>query len=209
MSAKAEDDGRAGPTGAAGGIDLLADTIQGEVTVWLADALAGDAEAMERVMRQMYGALRHLARQQLSGEMQPRTLSATELVNEGFLRLFGGHAPPRIEDRRHLLGMASRAMRQVLVDAARRRKAAKRPAAEDRIALTEVVDALSYGAEPEALMLALGQLESFDARQARIVELRFFVGLTEEEIAALLELSVSTVQREWRIARAWLRRELA
>ncbi|MCD9007344.1 sigma-70 family RNA polymerase sigma factor [Luteimonas sp. XNQY3] len=179
-----------------------------EVTAWLPDALAGDAAAMDRVMRQMYTALRQVAGQQLAGEFQPRTLSATELVNEGFLRLFGGAGTPRIEDRRHLLGMAARAMRQVLIDAARRRKAAKRPAAEDRIALTEIVDSLAGGAEPEDLGRVLDQLEALDPRQARIVELKFFVGLGEAEIATLLGLSVATVQREWRIARAWLRREL-
>ncbi|MCD9027866.1 sigma-70 family RNA polymerase sigma factor [Luteimonas sp. BDR2-5] len=179
-----------------------------EVTVWLQSALAGDAAAMDRVMQQMYAALRQLARQQLSGEFQPRTLSATELVSESFLRLFGSGATPRIEDRRHLLGMAARAMRQVLIDAARRRKAAKRPAAEDRIALTEIVDSLAGGAEPEELGRVLDQLETVDPRQARIVELKFFVGLGEAEIATLLGLSVATVQREWRIARAWLKREL-
>lgn len=179
-----------------------------EVTAWLPDALAGDAAAMDRVMRQMYTALRQLARQQLAGEFQQRTLSATELVNEGFLRMFGGDATPRIEDRRHLLGMAARAMRQVLIDAARRRNAAKRPQAEDRIALTEIVDSLAGGAEPEALGRVIDELEVLDPRQARVVELKFFVGLTEPEIAALLGLSVATVQREWRIARAWLRREL-
>lgn len=179
-----------------------------DVTAWLPDALSGDAEAMERVMRRMYAALRQVARQQLGGEFQQRTLSATELVNESFLRLFGAGAPPRIEDRRHLLGMAARAMRQVLIDAARRRNAAKRPAPEDRIALTGIVDALAGDAGPEALGRVLDELAAIDPRQARIVELKFFAGLTGEEIAALLGLSVSTVQREWRIARAWLRREL-
>ncbi len=180
-----------------------------DVTTWLQEAIAGDATAMDRVMRQMYAALRQVARQQLGAEFQPRTLCATELVNESFLRLFGSDALPRIEDRRHLLGMAARAMRQVLIDAARRRNAAKRPAAEDRIALTEIVDSLAGDAEPEALGQAIDDLEAIDPRQARIVEMRFFIGLTEEEIASLLGLSVSTVQREWRIARAWLRRELA
>lgn len=180
-----------------------------DVTTWLHEAIGGDASAMDRVMRQMYTALRQIARQQLGGEFQPRTLSATELVNESFLRLFGSDAAPRIEDRRHLLGMAARAMRQVLIDAARRRNAAKRPAAEDRIALTEIVESLAGDAEPEDLGRVIDELEAIDPRQARIVELKFFVGLTEDEIAALLGLSVATVQREWRIARAWLRRELA
>ena len=188
--------------------DTLHD-VQQDVTTWLQDAIAGDASAMDRVMRQMYTALRQVARQQLGGEFQPRTLSATELVNEGFLRLFGGGATPQIENRRHLLGMAARAMRNVLIDAARRRNAAKRPAAEDRIALTEIVDSLAGAVEPEDLGRAIDVLEQIDPRQARIVELKFFVGLTEDEVAALLGLSVATVQREWRIARAWLRRELS
>ncbi|MFC3550068.1 ECF-type sigma factor [Lysobacter cavernae] len=183
-------------------------TAGGDVTAWLPAALSGDADAMERVMRQMYAAFRQVARQQLGGEFQPRTLSATELVSEGFIRLFGSATLPHIQDRRHLLAMAARAMRQVLIDAARRRKAAKRPAVEDRIDLTEVVVALASGAEPEALGHALDRLQAIDPRQAHIVELRFFVGLGEEEIAELLGLSSRTVQREWRLARAWLRREL-
>lgn len=187
---------------------LTAPVRREDVTTWLHAAADGDGEALGHVMRHMYAALRQVARQQLAGEFQPRTLSATELVNESFLRLFGSQAMPRIEDRRHLLGMAARAMRQVLIDAARRRKAAKRPAAEDRIALTEIVDSLAGGAEPEALGRVIDELGAMDPRQATIVELKFFVGLTEAEIAALLGLSVPTVQREWRIARAWLRREL-
>ena len=206
MTAGGQCDGRRAQRGAMDGTERPA---AGEVTVWLRGAMEGDAEAMDQVMRQMYAALRQVARQQLAGEYQPRTLSATELVNESFLRLFGGGSMPRVEDRRHLLGIAARAMRQVLIDAARRRNAAKRPSAEDRIALTEIIDTLADGAEPEALGRAIDDLEAIDPRQARIVELRFFIGLTEEEIAALLGLSVSTVQREWRIARAWLRRELA
>lgn len=180
-----------------------------DVTTWLREAIDGDEVAMARVIDQMYLALRQVARQQLDAEHRPRTLSVTELVSESFLRMFGGGASPKIEDRRHLLGMAARAMRQVLIDAARRRDAAKRPDAEDRIALTEIIHSLAGGAQPELLGDAIDALEALDPRQARIVEMKFFVGLTEEEIGSVLEISTSTVQREWRIARAWLRRELA
>lgn len=187
----------------------LNDPGQDDVTRLLPAVRAGDPEALERVMRAMYQSLRQLARAQLSGEHGDRTLSATELVNESFLRLFAGARLPELAHRRHLLGVAARAMRQVLVDAARRRKAAKRLAAEDRIGLTSIVDTFAGAADPESLVRALDELEAMDPRQARIVELRVFVGLTETEIAAVLGVSDRTVQRDWRMARAWLWREMA
>ena len=98
-----------------------------DVTALLPAIRAGDPEALDRVMQTMYQSLRQLARVQLSGEYAERTLSATELVNESFLRMFAGAQVPDLAHRRHLLGVAARAMRQVLVDAARRRKAGKRP----------------------------------------------------------------------------------
>lgn len=180
-----------------------------DVTALLPAMRAGDPEALDRVMRQMYASLRQLARSQLRGEYAERTLSATELVNECFLRLFAGAPLPELAHRRHLLGVAARAMRQVLVDAARRRKAAKRPSAERGMSLTGIIDTLAADPDPEALDTALRELEAMDPQQAGIVELRFFAGLTEDEIALALGLSLRTVQREWRTARAWLRRELA
>lgn len=180
-----------------------------DVTALLPAVRAGDPEALEQVMRAMYQSLRQVAWSQLSGEYGERTLSATELVNESFLRMFAGAQLPDLAHRRHLLGVAARAMRQVLVDAARRRKATKRPSSEERLSLTGIVESLAADPDPEALADALDTLETMDPRQARIVELRFFAGLTEPEIAVVLGISSRTVQREWRMARAWLRRELS
>ena len=180
-----------------------------DVTALLPALRQGAPDALERVMTAMYRSLRQLAQAQLRGEYGERTLSATELVNECFLRLFVGARMPDVADRRHLLGVAARAMRQVLIDAARRRKALKRPGADDRISLTGIVQAFAADPDPEMLGAALDDLAAMDPRQAQIVELRFFAGLTEAEIALLMGVSERTVQREWRMARSWLRRELA
>jgi RNA polymerase sigma factor (TIGR02999 family) len=183
-------------------------TVNVEVTQLLHAARSGDREALDEALRRMYDALHRLADEQLRQDRNERTLSATALVNEAYLRVFVGASLPQWESRGHLLGVTARAMRQVLIDAARRRKAAKRPQLRDRINLTEVVSSLAGEVEPDALDDALNRLEVIDARQARIVEMRFFVGLTAEQIGAALEISPSTVQREWRLARAWLQREL-
>lgn len=182
--------------------------MSGDVTRLLQAARDGDREALDEALRRMYDALHRLANDQLRQDRNERTLSATALVNEAYLRVFVGAASPEWENRGHLLGVTARAMRQVLIDAARRRKAAKRPQSKDRINLTEVVSALAGEVEPDALEDALNRLDEIDPRQARIVEMRFFVGLTAEQIGAALDISPSTVQREWRLARAWLQREL-
>lgn len=180
-----------------------------EVTRLLRQAETGEPAAMNELMRRMYGGLRRLARAQLRHERGECTLNATELVNEAYLRLFAGGQLHGIEDRGHLISLAARAMRRVLIDAARRRQALKRPPAADRTGLTQIADSLAEQASADDLDGALQQLEQLDARQAQIVEMRFFVGLREEEIGAVLNISARTVQREWRIARAWLQRELS
>lgn len=182
--------------------------VSADVTSLLLAAREGDPVALDEALRRMYHALHRLADEQLRQDRNERTLSATALVNEAYLRVFVGASSPQWESRGHLLGVTARAMRQVLIDAARRRKAAKRPQLKDRINLTEVVSGLAAEVEPDALEEALNRLEAIDPRQARIVEMRFFVGLTAEQIGAALDVSPSTVQREWRLARAWLQREL-
>ncbi|MBD8880379.1 MULTISPECIES: ECF-type sigma factor [Rhodanobacter] len=179
-----------------------------EVTRLLHDAQAGDPAALNEALRQMYDALRGIARAQLSGEQMERTLSATALVNEAYLKVFGGSQPPDWASRRHLLGVAARAMREVLVDSARRRNAAKRPQEADRLQLTEISMELSDGVDYGALVECLDMLATLDRRQADIVAMRFFMGMSVEQIAMAMEISSSTVQREWRLARAWLQREL-
>ena len=178
------------------------------VTQLLQAARDGDVAALDEALRRMYAALHRLAAAQLRGEYGERTLSATALVNEAYLRVFAGAGTPAWENHGHLLGVAARAMRQVLIDAARRRKAAKRPQEVDRLALTEIASSLAGTPEPDELDTALDRLEALDARQARIVEMRFFVGLDAIQIGAALGISSATVQREWRMARAWLKREL-
>lgn len=179
-----------------------------DITRLLDAARDGDGEALDAALRLLYDALHRLAREQLRQDRNERTLSATALVNEAYLRVFQGASVPQWEDRGHLLGVTARAMRQVLIDAARRRKAGKRPQQKDRLELSEVAAALAGEVEPDALEQALDRLEAMDARQARIVEMRFFVGLTADQIGVALGISPSTVQREWRLARAWLQREL-
>lgn len=179
-----------------------------EVTRLLRDAQAGDPDALNEALRQMYDALRGIARAQLGNEQMERTLSATALVNEAYLKVFGGTKPPDWANRRHLLGVAARAMREVLVDSARRRNAAKRPREADRLQLTEISMELSDGVDYSALVECLDMLATLDRRQADIVAMRFFMGMSVEQIALAMEISTSTVQREWRLARAWLQREL-
>lgn len=180
-----------------------------DVTRLLHAAAAGNPAAMDEAMRRLYGALHGLAASQLLRERQGATLSSTMLVNEAWLQVFVDGIPPTWENRGHLLAVSARAMRQVLIDHARRRKAGKRPQDEFRLQLTEVTDSLGTDVELDELESALERLAQLDERQARIVDMRFFVGLTGEQIAAATGLSTATVQREWRMARAWLQRELA
>lgn len=181
---------------------------QSEVTRLLHSAQAGDPDAMDEALRQMYAALHRLAGAQLRQNSSERTLSATALVNEAYLKVFGGNASPAWENRGHLLGVAARAMREVLIDAARRRQASKRPQHADRIELSEISGALTHEVDYAALLECMEALEQIDPRQANIVSMRFFVGLTAEQIGTAMGISPATVQREWRLARAWLQREL-
>lgn len=182
---------------------------QVEVTRLLHNAQAGDPEALNEALRQMYNALHGIARAQLGNEQMERTLSATALVNEAYLKVFGGSRAPDWANRRHLLGVAARAMREVLVDSARRRNAAKRPREADRLQITEIAMELADSVDYGALVESLDLLATLDRRQADIVAMRFFMGMSAEQIASALGISPSTVQREWRLARAWLQRELA
>lgn len=167
----------------------------------------GDREALDRLLPLVYDELRAQAARQLSGERRDHTLQVTALVHETFLRLT--HQRAQWNDRQHFLVIASTLMRRVLVDHARRHAAAKRPPAESRVAFDDIdPQALRVDADLVALDAALDELAAIDARQAQVVELRYFVGLDIDETARALELSVSTVTREWRTARAWLRRRL-
>ena len=184
---------------------------QGEVTAALLAWSGGDREALGRVLPQIYDELRALAAQHLRKERPGHTLQATALVNEAFLRL-SGRERVHVEARVQFFAVAAQAMRRVLVDHARRRRADKRGGPETPVPLTEVAEA-ALTASPLVDVLdvdeALTRLAALDERQARVVELKFFAGMEVEEIAAALDVSASTVQREWRMARAWLRHQLA
>ncbi len=177
------------------------------VTALLAAARADDREAMDLVFTLVYSELRRLAHRKLAGWRGDATLSTTALVNEAYLRLLGAAATPH--DRHHFFALAARAMLQIMVDRARRRSARKRGGG---VAL-EVLDEERVGGpagteELIAVHRALERLERLDERQGKIVEWRFFGGLSEEEIAEALGLSARTVKREWRKARAFLYQEL-
>lgn len=155
----------------------------------------------------VYDELRRIAASYMRRERPGQTLQATALVHEAFLRLAGAGTP--WTDRRHFLGIAARSMRQILIERARARGAQKRWAALDRVPLT---DSLVQGPAGDAMLPALDEalrrLEQLDPEQARIVELRYFVGLTAEEAAEVLGISPATLKRRWALARAWLFREL-
>lgn len=169
----------------------------------------GHDEALEELVPVVYDELRQLAGRYLRGERPNHTLQPTSLVNEAFLRLLGG-SPVRPNDRVHFFALAARTMRQVLVDHARRRAAGKRIEADnvddlERIAVVVPGDSV----ELLALNQALERLAELDARQAQVVELRHFGGLENSEIAEVLGISLATVERDWRVARLWLHRELS
>lgn len=156
----------------------------------------------------VYQELRRLAASYMRRERPGQTLQATALVNEAYLRL--ADAGIAWKDRNHFMGIAARSMKQILVDRARARGAQKRWGGMDRVSLTDaLVKASDEDAMLPALDEALSRLEQIDPEQSRIVELRYFVGLTNEEIGDALQISVATVKRRWALARAWLFRELS
>lgn len=178
-----------------------------DITQLIAHCREGDDEAFATLFSAVYGSLRRIAQKRISAEFGAVTMNATALVNETYLKMVAGDRPP-LADRAHLLAITAHAMRQVLVDCARRRNAAKRPQAADRIGLTNLEVGADAEVDVQALDAALGRLAEIEPRHAQIVELKFFGGLTLEEIAEALSSSTATVSRDWRMARSWLRREL-
>ena len=169
----------------------------------------GDPEAMDRLVPLVYEDLRRLARVQLRQRRPGQTLDTTGLVHEAYLRLVD-QTRASWRDRGHFLAVSALAMRQIAVDHARRRTRAKRGGGQIPVPLDEVNEpAAREAAHIIELDEALNKLAAENARLARVVECRYFAGLTEEETAAALDVSLRTAQREWFKARAWLRRELA
>lgn len=169
----------------------------------------GDKDAPARLIPLVYDELRRLAARYLSRERSDHTLQATALVNEAYLRLVD-QTRVNYQSRAHFYGVAAQVMRHILVDHARARAADKRGGAAVRLSLEDVVEILpeQRAADLVALDEALNALAKFDKRKSQVVELRFFGGLQEEEIAAYLGVSVRTVLRDWKMARLWLYREL-
>jgi RNA polymerase sigma-70 factor, ECF subfamily len=179
-----------------------------DITGMLAAWNAGDADALDRLMNLVYPELRRIARQHLERRPRGESLESAALANEAYLKLVraGGI---RCENRAHFLALCSQIIRRILVDHARRRGFAKRGGDALRVPLDEVLLAAeARGIEVLALDQALHSLAGIDGRKSRVVELRYFGGLSIEETAEVLGVSIDTAKRDWRMARAWLVGEL-
>jgi RNA polymerase sigma factor (TIGR02999 family) len=168
----------------------------------------GDRAALDQLLPLVYDELRRLARHYLRRERSDHTLQSTALVHEAYLRL-GGDNPPEWQNRAHFFGIAAHLMREILMEHARTRNAAKRGGGACRLTLDE---AIAVQNQPDLDLLeldrALCELAGFDEQQSRIVELRFFGGLTIEDTSEVLGISAATVKRDWVTARAWLYRSM-
>jgi RNA polymerase sigma-70 factor (ECF subfamily) len=184
------------------------DPLPGEVTQLLIDLEKQKQDAAPKLFTLLYNDLRRMAQHHLRNERSDHTLQATALVHEAYVRLVGADQGWR--NRAHFLAIASSAMRRILVDHARAKHAAKRPGSRQKVSLDDAL-LLTQDRSAEIISVdrALERLSQIDARQGRIVELRYFGGLTTEEAAEVLSVSAITVQRDWAVAKAWLYGELA
>jgi len=185
------------------------DSQTADVTRLLRAWSVGDRAALDQLTPLVYAELRRMAGRYMQRENPGNTLQATALVNEAFLRLVDA-AGVRWQDRAHFFAISAQMMRRILVDAARARGSAKRGGGAVRLDLNESIDGLPA---PDHRLVdldeALESLARFDARKAKVVELRFFGGLSVEETAEVLKISPQSVMRDWKLARAWLMRELS
>lgn len=179
----------------------------GQVSELLQQWVKGDQDALGAVAPAIYKELRRLAHYHLKSERADHTLQSTALVNEAFIQLIGSQ-PAQLHNRAHFIAIASRSMRQILVQYARTRRAGKRDGGA-RIAL-EDAEELSVSSDEELVALddALEELNRLDERQSKIVQMKFFGGLSAPDIAEVLGISLATVERDWATARIWLRREM-
>lgn len=180
-----------------------------ELTELLRTFRSGDREAEERLFRSVYDELARMAHGQLLRERAGHSLQTTALVNEAYLRLADGSWDQNWQSRRQFFWAAAESMRRILVDRARRMAREKRGGARKRVDLDPDDLGLARSEELVALDDALSELETLDQRKSLIVKLRYFVGLTVEETAEMVDLCPRTIKEEWRIARLWLRREIA
>ena len=179
------------------------------LTHWLVEWRNGNQEAANQLFEAAYKELRRLAAWHLQKEQPGHTLQPTALVHELYVKLFAGE-PVDWQNRAHFFAVASQQLRRLLIDHARARRAEKREGGRVRLSLTEV-NGLAAPRQEDLIELdqALRRLEDLDQRSARVIELRFFGGLTEQEAAEVLGISVATLKRDWSFARAWLIDQLA
>jgi RNA polymerase sigma-70 factor (ECF subfamily) len=183
--------------------------LQPGLTWILGRAQAGDERAQGEVLAQVYGELRRVAARLMRQERAGHTLSPTAVVHEAVIRLLGEAVFDRAKDRSFLVAAAARAMREVLIDHARRRGAGRRGGGRRRVPLDAVVDYFEeQGLDVVAVHEALDRLAEANERQAQVMTLRYFGGMTVAEVAAALGVSVATVEHDWRLARAWLAGQL-
>ena len=181
-----------------------------DITLLLNKAQGGDRTALDELLPIVYQELRRVAQNKLRAERGDHTLQATALVHEAYIRLLSQHTVDW-SNRSHFFGLAAEMMRRILVNYAIERNALKRGDGATRIALDDLISLPGEERELDLVILDenLKRLEEFDPQAARIVELRFFGGLTVEETAEVLDVSVSTVTREWRMARSWLKAQFS
>jgi RNA polymerase sigma factor (TIGR02999 family) len=180
----------------------------GDVTQLLQALRAGDREAESQLLDVVYGELHRIAARFMHRERPDHTLQATALIHEAYVRLID-QRDKDWQNRAHFYGVAAQVMRRILVDYARRHRTQKRGGVQHKVSLEDALS-LTHGQSEELLALdeALSRLAQFDPRQSRVVELRYFGGLNEEETAQALGISSRTVKREWSVAKAWLYGEL-
>jgi RNA polymerase sigma factor (TIGR02999 family) len=186
----------------------MSDTPASQITLVLEAIEKGDPQAADELLPLVYDELRRLARARLSLENPGQTLQPTALVHEAYLRVTAG-TDPGWDSRGHFFAAAAIAMRRILVDQARRKARLKHAGAKNRVDLDDA-DVPIQPPTDKVLLVdeALERLEKKDPRKCQVVNLRYFAGLSEEETAAILGLSTRTVEREWRFAKSWLKREL-
>jgi RNA polymerase sigma factor (TIGR02999 family) len=177
----------------------------GEVTRLLQESSVGNREALDKLLPLVYNELRRLAHVYLTKERPDHTLQTTALVHEAYMKLIDQRSV-NWENRAQFFAISAQAMRRILLDNARRRSAGKRGSGGQKVSLEELADLAAESADESLIALdaALQKFEEVDPQQSKIVELRYFAGLTIEETAELLNISPSSVQREWNSARAWL-----
>ncbi|HNQ14286.1 MAG TPA: sigma-70 family RNA polymerase sigma factor [Pyrinomonadaceae bacterium] len=180
-----------------------------QITALLIDWSKGDQTALEQLMPLVYDELRQMAHRYMRRQHSGHTFQTTELIHEAYLKI-AKHEDPNWKNRAHFFGVASKAMRHILVDYARSKQTQKRGGWQERVTLSGT-PALAGNQAKEIIALdeALKTLATLDERKSRIVELKYFGGITNDEIAEVLKISTETVKRDWRFARTWLLRELS